>query len=120
MNDNNPMSRVWVTDCATDLAAATGRVAPTPRPPLTLSEYEKFITDSKNLLTRLEQLKNTKKMKWLTLYLEWDKKYDSYCEECRKNKDLWEIYTDALYEYILISESLTEKEAIQYGNMLPD
>lgn len=88
---------------------------------LTLTKY---IQESKQLVNRINNLKNNKVKALCAInkhQMIWES-YEKYIvlEIEKGNREVEEIYTDLIYYYLEISRSLNEIEAAQYERTLPD
>jgi hypothetical protein len=82
-----------------------------------------YIKDCKNVLQRTENMKDKiKLLHILNLHEQkWDDKYlKEIYSEIKNNSELYNLYTEILYRYLIISESLNKYEIELYGNMLSD
>ena len=83
-------------------------------------DFAKYMKESKQVLQRVEQMKD--KVKALILLDTHEKKWHDSIRHIRIQKDteVYDIYTDLLNTYLVISKSLTDSEGVRYGNTLPD
>jgi hypothetical protein len=78
---------------------------------------KEFIKSINNTLNRVSQMKDKVKAR-IILDKFIDMSEENYYLYFFADEELWEIYSDILYKYRLISENMNENEIKQYGTHL--
>ena len=74
-----------------------------------------FINESKKTLQRIDLIND--KIKALNIIDKYQEKWDIYYNTyITKYQESWDIYSDIIYKWIIIKESLNEKEEMRYLN----